>query len=74
MDTIVTTQNARKVIIECLGDCPLQKSDENCFFCNMRKKPREDQIEWLQAMSDEECYKFYRNHMKCFWHKLGDHR
>ena len=59
------TPNERVHAMGLLVDCPYESNPVDCVFCDMRKKPLKERIEWCMELGIEEIQSIIRVHQKC---------
>ena len=81
MNTLSNTKKTRALLAKTIRaylagltlDCPFGGGNpKDCICHELRRKPRNERIRILAALSDDECLQIFDRHRKCFEEKSRD--
>lgn len=52
--------------------CPLGGNPEDCPLHDIRERPVEERVAWLESKSDDETIALYQQHIRCLKCKLRE--
>ena len=65
-------EEARMAMYGRILRCPVEDNPDDCPLKEVRSRPLEERIAWMDSKSDEEIIELHLHHIKCVAAKLAD--